>query len=1044
MGKHKPKRKKKLQRKTVGISRDLTIGISSLVLCCFFLSGLTGLTYEILWTRMVVKVIGSAPFAVSIILTVFMGGLGLGSLLASRTIDRVEEPQRLLRLYALLELAIGGYGALLPVLIIAFKPLYSLLYNQLFNYFLLYNVLTLMGCSILLLIPVTCMGATLPILCRFYVTQLGHLGTRAGRLYGLNTIGAAVGSLLCGFWLINLWGVWGTLSFAVLLNGFIGGVCLFASYQMKTRPANKGHTAQGPKGVSPAKHIPDKPILASSSENKVGALLIFAISGFCAMAYEVIWTRLLGLIIGPTTYSFTIVLATFIVGLALGSLLFGWLADKTNKPLGLLLFTQLAAALLALGVSQLLGNSQFFFAKLIYHFKDQFFQLAMIKAGILFGLMLGPTLCLGATFPLVGKIYTPSLAKVGRSIGFAYAINTLGAVLGSFCAGFLLIPWLGKEQGLSLIIGIQLLSSLVIGGFLLWEKKAPTVRWVLLGATALLGLILCLNFPYWNRQLLSMGRYQRFKAIRAELKSSGWLETLWLGPKILTFHQSNFELLYYGDGIGGFTTVVKEIDALGTPVYRIYNSGKPDASSRGDMPTQTLSAHLPLLFHPNPKEIMVLGLASGVTAGEVLHYPIERLDIIEINEEVVTASDFFIPWNNKVLSHPKTELIIQDGRAHLELTQRRYDVIISEPSNPWMAGQATLFTKEFFLLAKERLNEDGIFVQWIHSYQMNWPTFALVGRTFSQAFPESLLMTTSFSEGDYLLIGFKGENGLIFDNADKKISYTQQSKNMTLPNSKLLYRLIVSEDLQKICGSGPMHSDNWPHLEFSAPKQMYTDDPTIEKNIRSKRWLSQETRTILREIANVEGQIDFSKYALSVYHPFPDMVDLRKASVHQKKCFFELMEDYCTHSLIDYAIFTDQELKRRCLSTQIENIQNNIHLVPDKTIVYNHLGNIYIANGDLDKAISEYKQALSITPHYAETHNNLGAAYATKGRLDEAISAFKKAIAIDPNYINAYSNLGFAYYKKGNYKLAIIHYDTVVKLGGSVDPELLELLKPYR
>ena len=153
------------------ISRDLTLGISTLVLCCFFLSGLTGLIYEILWARMIVKVIGSAPFAVSIILTVFMGGLGVGSYLASRVIDRINAPQKLLRIYALLELAIGGYGIVLPGLILAFKPLYSVLYNQLFNHFLIYNFLTLIGCLILLLVPVTCMGATLPVLCRFYLAQ---------------------------------------------------------------------------------------------------------------------------------------------------------------------------------------------------------------------------------------------------------------------------------------------------------------------------------------------------------------------------------------------------------------------------------------------------------------------------------------------------------------------------------------------------------------------------------------------------------------------------------------------------------------------------------------------------------------------------------------------------------------------------------------------------------------------------------------------------------------------------------------------------------
>ena len=460
-----------------GSARQITMGISTLVLLCFFLSGLTGLIYEILWTRMIVKVIGSAPFAVSIILTVFMGGLGLGSFLASRTIDRIQAPNQLLRIYALLELVIGFYGVILPGLIIISKPLYSFLYNELFHYFLIYSVFTLVGCIILLIIPVICMGATLPILCRFYVEQLGHLGTRAGLLYALNTIGAALGALLCGFWLITFFGVWGTLFFAVLLNGIIGVVCLLVSYSMGTRSGRQSELPDSSGDQVHVKNSSPDAFPADRTDHVFGALFIFAVSGFCAMAYEVIWTRLLGLIIGPTTYSFTLVLATFIIGLGLGSLIFGWLADRIKKPVWLLLYTQIIAALLVLGISQLLGNSQFFFAKLIYSYKGEFGQLATAKAVSLFVIMLGPTLCLGATFPLVGKIYTRSVNRIGQSIGSAYAINTLGAVLGSFSAGFLLIPWFGKEQSLSLVIAFQLLTALGVGGVMCWQKKAGMVRW---------------------------------------------------------------------------------------------------------------------------------------------------------------------------------------------------------------------------------------------------------------------------------------------------------------------------------------------------------------------------------------------------------------------------------------------------------------------------------------------------------------------------------------------------------------------------------------
>ncbi|MEE9370220.1 MAG: fused MFS/spermidine synthase, partial [Sedimentisphaerales bacterium] len=757
----------------------------------------------------------------SIVLTVFMGGLGLGSYLAGRVIDRIKQPIKLVRIYGILELIIGGYGLAIPFFLTAFRPLYAIIYNRLFNYFMLYNLLTFIGCSVLLCIPVICMGATLPILCRFYVTRLSHLGTHAGRLYGLNTIGAALGALLCGFWLISLLSVPGTLVLAVFINGIIGLSCLLVGSKKRVQQPTAEHaisdTQQSLRGDgTEATRVAQYPGVV------IGALVIFAVSGFCAMSYEVIWTKLLGLIVGPTTYSFTIVLVTFISGLALGSMFFGWLGDKTQRPIWLLISTQIAAGLLVLGISQFVGNSQLFFSKVIFTFKEHFVLLSLSKVVILFVFMVLPTLCLGATFPLVGKIYTRSVSKVGRSIGVAYAINTIGAVLGSFCAGFVLIPQFGKENSLSLVIGLQLLTSLVIAGIIVVRSKGGILRWFSVAVPAVVGLFLCFYFPVWSHLLLSRGKYHRFDRVGVDVRSYGWLEALLQGTEILTKFERG-ELVYYGDGIGGFTTVLRFPDALGNFEHSMIISGKPDASSRADMQTQALSTHFPMLFHRNPKTVMVLGLASGITAGEVLYYPVEQLDVIDINRQVVTASDFFLPWNNNVLSNPRTNLIIQDGRAHLQLTRQKYDVIISEPSNPWMAGLAALFTRDFFDLAKDRLNDDGIFVQFIHSYQMNWPTFALVGRAFEKVFPNSLLVLTapSGAGGDYLLVGFKGKGKLNLENAQQKLSYAQQSKNISIADARLLYRLIVCEDLRELFGRGPVNTDSWPRLEFAAPKLIH-------------------------------------------------------------------------------------------------------------------------------------------------------------------------------------------------------------------------------
>ena len=952
------------------IGRQAAHRMASFVLVCFFVSGLTGLIYEVLWTRMIVQIIGGAPFAVSIVLTVFMGGLGLGSYLASRTIDRVTQTLKLVRLYGLLELAVGAYCLAMPLLLRAFRPLYASLYNRLFEHFVLYTLLTYAGCILLLVAPVICMGATLPILCRFYVTRLSHLSTHTGRLYGVNTLGAAIGALLCGFWLIELLGVTGTLALAVITNAVIGLACLWISTQVTSQPSPP-QPERHRSGRSVEELLPGD----GSPRTVAAALVVFAISGFCAMAYEVIWTKLLGLMVGPTTYSFTLVLVTFITCLALGSILFGWIGDRVKSPMHLLLHTQLAAALLALLISQILGNSQLFFAKLLYHGQNHFALVSVLKAGSIFALMLWPTLLLGATFPLVGKIYTQSISSVGRSVGVAYAVNTVGAVLGSFCAGFVLIPLLGKEKSLSLIISLQILTSLVVYVLITGKAKGSVRRLAPLAMPALLGLLLCLRYPIWNRHLLSLGRYQRFSNLAGVLDNIGWLDSMFRGTAILQALEKN-ELLYYGDGIGGFTTVLKcPPSILGEPTYVMVNSGKGDASSQGDMNTQTLLAHMPMLFHPSPKEVMVLGLASGITAGEVLHYPIDRLDVLEISQQVVEASRFFLPWNNNVLSDPRTDLIIQDGRAHLQLTRRTYDVIISEPSNPWMAGLATLFTREFFTLARDRLHSDGILVQWLQAYSIDWPTFALIGRTFAEVFPNSALIRTNPSgiSGDCLLVGFKGGNGLVLDHAKRNLAYAQRSRNVAIVNPEVLYRLIISEDLRSLFGQGLVNTDAHPWLEFAAPRLLSLDkDPAIPRILQQEARVHPDTQERVNRVClDVDAQIDFAACAFSVELPFAHMVDLSKANSVQRERFLAIVEKYVAHSVMDFSLIGDASIEQRCRMIQIRAIRDRIDSAPNKAGLYLLMADLYIDMGMIHDAVTQYQKILQVQPNAVQAMNNL-------------------------------------------------------------------------
>jgi spermidine synthase len=985
--------------------------ISFFILTCFFLSGTAGLIYEILWIRMIDKVIGSAPFAVATVLTVFMGGLALGSYVAGRHIDRITRKETLLGLYGKLEIGVGIYGLLLPIFIVMVKPAYSLAYNHLFQWFWVYSLFAFFGCTLLLILPASLMGATLPILCRFYVTHADHLGTRTGRLYGINTVGAALGACLAGFFLIMSVGVWGTILVSVGLNFLVGIPCV----------------ALGRKTLVPAfqnqekRPDPDQPPAEKAYDPSVKwALWIFTISGFCAMAYEVIWSRLLGLIIGPTTYSFTLVVATFIIGLAMGSLFFGWVADRVKGAVSILIATQVGAALLSLLVSQFLGNSQFFFAKLIFSFQHQFGDMVFAQSIIVFLTLLPPTLLLGATFPLVNKIYARSLPHMGRSIGTAYALNTMGAIMGSFVSGFLLIPFLGKENGLRLVIGLQMAFALTAWCALIFRTRKWSTLFLPFSGIVALVIVLFPHFPSWNRQLLSYGRYHNFKDMEGDFARTSWFEALWQGPKILLRQEAGREIVFYGDGVGGFTTVEKLTDSLGTIKYTLLNSGKPDASSHGDSSTQTLLAHVPLLFHPNPKYVMVLGLASGMTTGEILHYPVTRMDVLEINQQVVNACEIFEPWNNNSLSDPRSRIIVQDGRNHLSLTRETYDVIISEPSNPWMAGLANLYTLEFFQTVKSRLHDNGIFVQWIHSYEMDWPAFAMAGRTFREVFPESLLMTTLTGVGDYLLVGFKGLEELDLDVAIKNLEYAKQSKNMTLPDARLLYHLILSEDLKGLFGPGPLHTDNWPRLEFTAPKLLYTTDFSIEERITKRRWLSSKTQGMIKAEDRIDVLLDMLEFSASVYSPLFGIIDPNETTAVQRDRYVKILGRYCGNAFVeDYKIIPDLALKDRCAFLQAAKIRQHLSLNPEDAPAYYSLGLALKQMGETEAAINAFQATISSNPFHAKAYNSLGVAYTQQGALQKAQEAFYAALSINPAHAKAYFNVAQIALRKGHRDKAI-------------------------
>jgi spermidine synthase len=454
-----------------------------------------------------------------------------------------------------------------------------------------YELMAVIACVLILIVPAACMGATLPVLCRFFIADRARIGSVSGRLYGLNTLGAGLGSILCGFFLTRYRGTTATLYFFVGINFLVGAGCLLLSrlFSKREEPARIRDDVEV---NSTSSVISD----ANSSGRIFWTLAIFAVSGYCSMAYEVLWMRLISLLIGPTTYSFTLVVSTFIVGLAVGSILFGRLADRSRDPFLLLLTTQTAAVLLAMVVSQLLGTSQFFFAKLIHAQQEDFSRLMGSQTGVL---------------------------------------------------------------------------ALVLSGTLKSDIPKPIAVVSISGLAGIL-LMACL-LPSWPQKQLSRGWYRNFQGIEDSLDQTSWLGALLQGSEKIAAKRQGLEVVFQGEGTAGFTTVEKEVTSLGTVEYAMFNSGQADASSHGDRSTQALSAHIPMLFHKDAKEVMVLGLASGMTAGECLLYPLTHLDIVEINRQVIIAeARFFSPWNNNCLDDPRSRILVQDGRNHLSLTHSTY------------------------------------------------------------------------------------------------------------------------------------------------------------------------------------------------------------------------------------------------------------------------------------------------------------------------------------------------------------------------------------
>lgn len=809
---------------------------------CFFLSGATGLVYQVVWLRILGLIVGHTVYAITAVLAAFMAGLALGSFIFARQSGRIR---RLVAAYGWLEIGIGIYCGLIPVLLWLGSFVYLYVHRALGLSYGAFSVVQFLVVFLLLLVPTTLMGGTLPVLSQALVTGQADLARKVGLLYAINTFGAVAGVALAGYFLLPALGNHVTIAIAAVVNVAVGTLALVYS---RRRQAGERAAAQEPppprRGSASRARASDQapapaPAPAISHLSIWLTVTALGVSGAVSMIYEVTWTRALTLVIGSSTYAFTAMLLAFLVGIAGGSALFSWFRGARGGSPSAFAVLQGALAITVTLTLVLFGQFPALFLTVLRGSGGEpaLVQLTQIVISAL--ALLPTTLLIGATFPCAVAVAAREPGRVGRDVGNIYAVNTVGAIAGTVLVGFGLIPVFGVHAS----IKIGIIVNLLLTAALFLAPPRAALAWGVGAVAVVVGVVVAL-IPAWDQRVMVSGPAVYAPIYLEEADTAGLGEVL-----------RKPQLVFYRDGISATVAVEKQGEDLALRI-----NGKADASTgRADMSTQLLLAHLPLLSHPDPKDVLVIGLGSGITAGAAARHPVDRIDVVEIEPAVVEASRLFAQAHGNVLDNPRVRTVVADGRNFLLTTAHRYDVIIVQPSNPWISGLASLFSVEFFELARQRLKPGGTMVQWVQGYNLLPEDMQMVVRTFRSVFPATSLWHTGAAS--YLLLGRTDPAPL--DLLRIKARYEANAGvrddlgriEVTSWFGILGYFVLDADGVGRLAAGAALNTDDGLPLEFHAPRALYVETGGLNlRRVRDVRRTDVPEVTALsrRELEQVE------------------------------------------------------------------------------------------------------------------------------------------------------------------------------------------------
>jgi len=696
----------------------------------FFFTGSSGLIYQVVWGRLFGLIFGNTVFASSTVLAAYFAGLALGGYLGGRYIAERNDG---LRVYGLLELGVGVFGASMPLIVRAVAGIYGWIYRGFEPSFAVLTGIRLLLSLLALIAPCLLIGATLPVVSK-YLTDIRRDGRGTiAKLYGINTLGAVVGAFAGGFLLIGRLGIMLTSFTAAAINLAVAVLAcvIYRRYLQHEAAADAGKTKPSTdrrRPQAPPSRAASGGIRTASSIPPWLLLTVYAAAGFAALALEVGWTRSLVWIIGQDSYAFAAMLSVVLAGIGLGSLLMSFFIDRIRNEVPLLYGLQFAlGAFVFASIASIQGGHDSIRAILNVVNRSRLLGGIFVNLGaytiiqltVAATVMLVPALLMGAAFPLFARLYIRLTGNVGLGVGTIYSVNTLGGIAGSLAMGFLIIPALGLLPSIALMGGVYLVASLSL--IAAERGQRPALRLGQGAAVLLAGTLLVLSANYDFTNIL--------------------------GKTLKTVGEYTFErVLYHREHATG-TVMVKQSEIYGTEM--LIDGTQVASTGDFDLHSHLYPAHLMCLLKEDPKDVLVVAFGAGGTSGSLLLYDeIERLDVVEICEGVVApAKRYFSEMNSGVFSDPRLNLIIQDGKNYVRMTDRRYDIVYSGPIHPQSnQGSAALYTREYFQDCRERLKPGGFQCLWLPLHVTNPLYFKIILKTFLEVYPHVTLWQLPHTE----------------------------------------------------------------------------------------------------------------------------------------------------------------------------------------------------------------------------------------------------------------------------------------------------------